>query len=147
MVPMCCFAEWGRGTQGQKMLWMKCRYSKSPVMFLLRLRGILPWKSAEAGSAPKFAVQSKAAGAVDSDLTAQHQLLVTGVPLLQWCIGYLLSLLWSAGICRLIKFEDRRVNIRAKSTPLSDSCCLRKRVEGWRVGLISFKSPVLPESF
>jgi len=67
-------------------------------MFLLRLHGILfPWKSAEAGLASKLAAQSvvlsKAAGAVGSELPAQHQLVVTRVPLLQWCIGYLLSLL------------------------------------------------------
>lgn len=67
-------------------------------MFLLRLHGILfPWKSAEAGLTSKLAAQSvvlsKAAGAVGSELTAQHQLVVTRVPLLQWCIGYLLSLL------------------------------------------------------
>ena len=93
-----------------------------------------PLKSAEAGLAPEFAAQSivlsKAAGAVGSDLIAQHQLLVTRVPLLQWCIGYLLSLLCSAEICRLIQFEDRMVNIDAKSTPLSDSCCLGKQVGG-----------------
>lgn len=126
----CCFAELARDTQSQEMLWMKCHYSKNPAFLLLKLCGILPWKSVEAGLVPRSAapsiVISRGCRCCSCRLQdVKHEMLITSPMLAHRCF---LILLWAVEVYRSIKFEDRKgkgqtssvrfIEIRKKSVRL-----------------------------
>lgn len=109
------FAELVRDTQGQEMLWMKYHYPKNPALLLLKLCGILPWKSVEVGLVPRSAAQSivisrgcQCCGSRVQDI----KLLIISPMLVH---RYFLILLWTVEVYRSIKVEDRKGKGQASS--------------------------------